>query len=251
MAKTKLTMGSIDREIIVVEDADALAQNAARRIFARIEANAGRIAICLTGGSTPRRLYELLATPAWRSRMPWQRIDWFIGDERCVPLSDRHSNFGMARRTFLDACAPVSNMHPIPAADPDGAARTYESVLREYRRRHTPRHDRPLFDLVLMGIGPDGHTASLFPGYPATEEIERWAVGVSEPPVAPFLPRVTLTFPVLASCHEMLFLVSGAEKRGIVTRALADDRLPASRARGAESTVWLMDRAAAPDPPHD
>ena len=243
-------MGLHGREIIVVENAEALAQAAAARLLARIEAQPGRIAICLTGGSTPQQFYELLATPAWRSRIPWPRVEWFIGDERCVPQSDRHSNFGVARRAFLDACAPVSNMHPIPTAEADEAAQTYEKMMRGFYRGSTLTPDRPLFDLVLMGIGPDGHTASLFPGYAATHETDHWAVGVQDVPVAPFLPRVTLTFPVLASCREMLFLVSGSDKREIVTRALDDDTLPASQAHSSQQTVWLMDLAAAPERLH-
>lgn len=240
-------MTAIKREIIVVEDAAALAESAARRFLARLDGDTKRIAICLTGGSTPKQLYELLATPSWRSRIPWPRIDWFIGDERCVPQAHSKSNFGMARRAFLDACAPVTNMHPVPTTDPNSAATTYQTLLREFYGAGTLDPDRPLFDLVLMGIGPDGHTASLFPDYPATDEADRWVVGVPEVPVAPFVPRVTLTLPVLASCREMLFLVSGQDKRGIVTEALADEGLPASRARSSGTTIWLMDRAAAPE----
>lgn len=240
-------MTAVEREILVVEDAAALAESAARRLLARLDGNTKPIAICLTGGSTPKQLYELLATPSWRSRISWPRIHWFIGDERCVPQAHPKSNFGMARRAFLDACAPVTNMHPIPTTDPDSAAITYQALLREFYGAATLDPDRPLFDLVLMGIGPDGHTASLFPGYAATNEAQRWVVGVPEVPVAPFVPRVTLTFPVLASCREMLFLVSGQDKRGIVAQALADEELPASRARSSGKTLWLMDQAAAPD----
>jgi len=104
-----------------------------------------------------------------------------------------------------------------------------------------------MFDLVLMGVGPDGHTASLFPGYPALAETERWVVGVPKAHVEPFVPRVSLTLPVLGSCHEMLFEVSGADKRAILTRVLAGEDLPAGRAVSIGETTWLVDRAALPE----
>ena len=106
---------------------------------------------------------------------------------------------------------------------------------------------RPLFDLVLMGVGPDGHTASLFPGYPALDETGRWVVGVPKANVEPFVPRVTLTLPALASCREMLFEVAGADKRAILTRVLAGENLPANRAQSIGETVWLVDQAALPE----
>jgi len=106
---------------------------------------------------------------------------------------------------------------------------------------------RPLFDLVLMGVGPDGHTASLFPGYPAIEETARWVVGVPKANVEPFVPRVTLTLPTLASCREILFEIAGPGKRTILTRALAGENLPANRARSIGETIWLVDRAALPE----
>ena len=106
---------------------------------------------------------------------------------------------------------------------------------------------RPLFDLVLMGVGPDGHTASLFPGYPALEETGRWVVGVPKANVEPFVPRVTLTLPALNFCREMLFEVAGADKRAILTRVLEGENLPANRAQSSGETVWLVDRAALPE----
>ena len=106
---------------------------------------------------------------------------------------------------------------------------------------------RPLFDLVLMGVGPDGHTASLFPGYPAIEETARWVVGVPKANVAPFVPRVSLTLPALASCHEMLFEIAGHDKQPILTRLLNGENLPAVRARSNGETVWMVDQAALPE----
>jgi 6-phosphogluconolactonase/glucosamine-6-phosphate isomerase/deaminase len=104
-----------------------------------------------------------------------------------------------------------------------------------------------LFDVVLMGVGPDGHTASLFPDYPAIEETEHWVVGVPKAHVEPFVPRVTLTLPALNSCREMLFEVAGAEKRAILTRVLGGENLPANRAHSTGETIWLVDTAALPE----
>jgi 6-phosphogluconolactonase len=240
---------SSDRTIITVADAAALAEAAAERVMGRILANPGRVAIGLTGGSSPKALYELLAADRYGSRIPWPRVHWFIGDDRFVPASDPLNNMAMARRIFLDALAPAENIHPIPtdAANPDDAAQRYEAELKSFYGADHLDPAKPLFDVVLMGMGPDGHTASLFPGYPATQETERWVVGVPKANVEPFVPRVTLTFPALASCREMLFEVSGASKRAILTRVLAGDDLPAGRAHSSSETIWLVDRAALPE----
>ena len=217
--------------------------------MARIAANGDPVAICLTGGSSPKQLYQLLATEAYRSQIPWARVHWFIGDERFVPADDPLNNMAMARRTFLDLCAPAANVHPIPTgtADPEQAARRYERELQSFYGAHQLDSTRPLFDVVLMGVGPDGHTASLFPGYPALDETERWVVGVPRAHVEPFVPRVTLTLPALNSCREMLFEVSGADKRAILTRVLAGENLPANRAHSMGETIWLVDKAALPE----
>jgi 6-phosphogluconolactonase len=218
-------------------------------LLARIAANSGRIAICLTGGSTPKMLYELLATDAYRGKIPWDRTHWFISDERFVPISDQLNNMAMARRAFLDRLAPSSHVHPMPTdtANPDEAATRYQDLLMSFYGTETLDPVRPLFDLALMGVGPDGHTASLFPGYPQVEEQQRWVVGVPHANVEPFVPRVSLTLPALASCREMLFEVSGTGKRAILTRVLAGENLPAARARSVGSTVFLVDRAALPE----
>jgi|SRR5882724_6098713 len=240
------------RKIIRLADPAALAKAAAERVLARIAENSGRIAICLTGGSSPKQLYQLLATDPCRSRIPWDRVHWFIGDERFVPAGDPLNNMGMARAIFLDQCAPAANIHPIPTAtadptDPDRGAALYEHDLQSFHGADVLDPDRPLFDLVLMGVGPDGHTASLFPDDPALEETERWVVGVPKAHVEPFVPRVTLTLRALAACREMLFEVAGAEKRAILTRVFAGEDLPANRARSIGETIWLVDHAALPE----
>jgi 6-phosphogluconolactonase len=234
------------RQVIAVTDPVALAKAAADRVIARIASNAGRILICLTGGSSPKQLYQLLATDAYRSRIPWDRVHWFIGDERFVPVDDPLNNMGVARRLLLDRFAPTDNIHPIPTdtANPDEAATRYEAGLKSFYGAAELDPARPLFDVVLLGAGPDGHTASLFPGYPAVEETARWVVGVPEAHVAPFVPRVSLTLPALGSCREMLFELSGPDKRAILTRVLDGENLPANRAHSTGETIWLVDKAA-------
>jgi 6-phosphogluconolactonase len=236
------------RNVIAVAGPAALAETAADRILARIGANAGRIAICLSGGSSPKRLYQLLATDAYRSRIPWERTHWFIGDERLVPPTDPLNNMAMARGIFLDRLAPASHIHPIPIdKNPDESAEHYQRELKSFYGADRLNPERPLFDVVLLGVGPDGHTASIFPEYPAVSETERWVVGVREAHVAPFVPRVTLTLPALASCREMLFEASGSDKRAILTRVLDGENLPAARARSIGETIWLVDAAALPE----
>lgn len=241
-----------NRHVIEVAGTAALATTAAEHLLARIAANSSRVAICLTGGSSPKQLYQLLGTEPYRSRIPWQRVHWFIGDERLVPADDPLHNMSMARAAFLDRCAPAENVHPIPTATadlagPDRSAALYEQELQSFYGADVLDDDRPLFDLVLMGVGSDGHTASLFPGYPAVEETAHWVVGVPKAHVAPFVPRISLTLPTLASCHEMLFEVAGTDKRAIVTRLFAAEDLPANRARSTGETVWLVDRDALPE----
>ncbi|VIO78711.1 6-phosphogluconolactonase [Bradyrhizobium ivorense] len=243
---------SHQRKIIPVVDPAALAKAAAERVIARIEQNPGRVAVCLTGGSSPKALYQLLATREYRDAIPWDRVDWFIGDERLVPRKDPLHNMCMARQAFLDRCAPAANVHPIATDtadlnDPDVSAALYENELMAFYGAEQLDPARPLFDLVLMGVGPDGHTASLFPGYPAVAESARWVVGVPKANVEPFVPRVTLTLPTLASCREMLFEIAGESKRAILARLLAGEDLPANRARSQHETVWLVDQAALPE----
>jgi 6-phosphogluconolactonase len=241
------------QDVVVLPDAEAIAKNAAERLLARIAAASGSAAICLTGGSGPERLYQLLAGEPYRNRLPWDRVHWFMGDDRFVPAQHEHSNMGMARRLFLDRVnVPRENIHAIDTTlgSPDAAARHYEAELKRFYGADKLDSTRPLFDLVLMGLAPDGHTASLFPNAPALVEQERWVVGVEQAGLHPFVPRVTLTFPALASTREMLFLVSGADKRDIVARVLAGEDLPATRARTDGEMVWLVDRAAASEERH-
>jgi 6-phosphogluconolactonase len=239
--------GSPHRLIIVAPDPQAVAEMAAQRLVDRITAGARNPAVCLAGGSTPKRLYDLLATAAWRDRIPWDDVHWFMGDDRFVAADAPLNNMAMARKSVLDACAPARNIHAIPsnASSPDAAAHTYENELKAFRDRD--RKSDTLFDLVLMGIGPDGHTASLFPGAPAVAERTRWVVGVEHANVAPFVPRVSLTLPCLAQTHQMLFLITGHDKRDILRRVFSGEDLPAARAHAEKGeTLWLLDEAAMP-----
>lgn len=234
-----------DRDILFYPDPEAVAAEAARRIVDRI-ASRDRPTICLTGGSSPKRLYELLGSEPLCRQIAWDRTHWFMGDERFVPIDDPLSNMGMAKRIFLDRHASPQNVHAIPtdATEPDSAAALYQTTLQQHYGAAQFDPARPLFDVALMGLGEDGHTASLFPGAAALAETERWAVGVARAGLAPFVPRVTLTLPVFASSAELLLLVTGRTKQVIFARIQAHEPLPAARAVSNGATTWLVDDAA-------
>jgi 6-phosphogluconolactonase len=228
------------------ENAETLAQRVAAWVLDLARANGGLFAISLSGGSTPRRLYELLATPDIASRFPWSRVHWFWGDERFVPHDHRDSNYGMARAAFLSRVpVPADNIHAIPTEglSPEQAAAAYEATLKRFYGADTLAPSRQLFDLTLLGIGENGHTASLFPGQPALHETRRWAVAVIG---AESEPRITLTYPVLNSSRDVAFVVTGTAKRDVVARAQTGDRtIPAGLVRPVGRLHWFTDRAAA------
>ena len=230
----------------IFEDAEVLARSAADWLCARALASDRRFAICCSGGSTPRRLYEVLAEPATASRFPWDRAHWFWGDERFVPHDHPDSNYRMVLDALLSRVAvPAGNVHPVPTAglSPEAAAVTYEKTLKDFYGADTLAPTRPLFDVTLLGIGEDGHTASLFPGNAALEEMNRWTLAVVG---ARSEVRITLTYPVLDSSRDAVFLVTGAGKREPVARARSGDRaLPAARIRPVGRLYWFTDRAAA------
>jgi 6-phosphogluconolactonase len=239
--------------LTVFPDAAALAEAAAIRMQEALAGRATRSAVCLSGGSTPARLYQFLATEPFLGTMPWDRVHWFWGDDRLVPREDERSNFGEAWRLLLNkAPIPPGNIHSISTntTDPAQAAQQYETELRRFYGSETIDPARPLFDVVLMGVGHDGHTASLFPGQAQTEEMSRWVVGVPIAGAEPFVPRVSLTLPALASTRDMLFLVSGKDKRGVLTRIMDGADVPAARAYSHGSLVWLVDSDAAPENRH-
>lgn len=233
----------------VLPDGEALARRVARWVLDAATATDGVFAVCLSGGSTPRRLYETLAAPPYRDEFPWPRAHWFWGDERFVPRDDALSNYRMAREAMLArAPVPAANIHPIPTEglEPDEAARAYERDLMAFYGARRLDPDRPLFDLTLLGLGDDGHIASLFPGAPALAERERWAAAAcaAKPPA-----RVTLTYPTLESSRRTAFLVTGTEKRAALARLRGgDDGDPAARLRSTGCLRIFADAEAAGAP---
>jgi len=229
----------------VAPDAEALARLAAAHVAGRAAAAAsarGRFSLALAGGSTPRRTYQLLAEPPHREAVPWDRVEVFFGDERCVPPGDPGSNHRMAREALLGRVPiPEGRIHRIrgEAPDPEAAAAEYEEELR------AALGPGARLDLVLLGMGSDGHVASLFPGSDALGETSRLVRAV----VAPVPPprRITLTLPALAAAAEVAFLVAGADKAERVAEVLGglDPALPAARVRPAGGVLWLLDAAAA------
>jgi 6-phosphogluconolactonase len=229
------------------ENADALAQGVAEWLCALAQASAGDFAICLSGGSTPRTLYERLATPAVASRFPWSRVHWFWGDERFVPHDHPDSNYRMTREALLTKVPiPADHIHAIPTEGltPEQSAAAYEATLKHFYGAETLAPDRALFGVTLLGIGEDGHTASLFPGQPALQERTRWAVAVIG---AKSEARITLTYPALDSSRDVAFLATGAGKREPIARARAGDHaMPAAMIHPVGRLHWFTDRAAAP-----
>jgi 6-phosphogluconolactonase len=235
-------------DVVVVSTAADLAEEAAQRfvaIAAEAIATRGRFVVALAGGSTPRGLYARLAAEPFRSRVNWLKSWIFLGDERCVPATDRESNYLMAYETLLaHVPVPSGQIFRIRGEDPDAAlaAAEYEGKLRLVFEPAPVR-----FDLILLGMGVDGHTASLFPGSPVLDENEKLAAAVDVRAAA--VPRrITLTLPVLNAARHVLFLVAGSEKARGVAAAVRNPApaVPAGRVRPAEGTLtWLVDRAAA------
>lgn len=211
-------------------------------------AERGRCIVALSGGSTPRALHARLASEEWHSRIAWPAIEFCWGDERPVPPSDPQSNFGMARETLLEPLgidrARVHRMHA-EAADMARAADEYADELA--RLCAVPPDAPPVIDLLLLGMGPDAHTASLFPGTAALHVTDRWVVANEVPQLA--TTRMTVTFPVIHAARSVLVLVSGAEKgpalRAVFAGPRDEDRYPAQRLVHASGAItWVVDAAA-------
>ena len=224
-------------EIEVVDD---VAGAAAERIAEAVRAG-GHIA--LSGGSTPRAAHERVSGVD----LDWSSATLWFGDERAVPPDHEHSNYAMAKASLLDRIdGPQPEVHRIPGElGHEGAARVYEQELHDV----FGGDPLPRLDLVLLGVGPDAHCASLFPGDAALGERQRWVVGVETPGMAPLVSRVTVTLPVLNAAREVVFLISGEDKAEAVRRAFADapdPDAPASLVRPKEGRLTvLLDRPAA------
>jgi 6-phosphogluconolactonase len=252
--------------IRILSDPETLSREAAALFAAEADRairDRGRFAVALSGGQTPRRTYELLAQPPVREQVAWDRVHVFWGDERCVPPDDPRSNARLARQVWLDrvplpsghiypmACHSVPSGEawdreqgagPAEAAAREGAGR-YEDLLRNFFASGPPR-----LDLVFLGLGTDGHTASLFPFTPVLQESRRWVAPVY--PAAQDLFRVTLTPVLLNQAALVVFLVTGADKAGVLAQVLQGpsdpQRLPAQLIRPREGQLlWLLDREAA------
>ncbi len=235
-----------DGEVWVLADPEALAQRVAAWLTERALAHQGTFSIALSGGSTPKRLYEILAGAAFRDRFPWSRTELFFGDERFVAPDDESSNYKLVNRALLSQVeVPPERVHRMPTeGDPDEAARAYERDLRAGYGSDRLAPGRPLFDVVLLGLGENGHTASLFPDTPVLQEREAW-VGSCTPHDAPHR-RLTLTYPAIASSATVLFLVAGGSKREVLAKVRAGDpALPASQVSSEGELIWALDEAAA------
>jgi 6-phosphogluconolactonase len=237
-------------EIVVLADPSAVAHEAADRIVGLAHesiSTEGRFTIALSGGSTPRALYTLLASEEYRDWIEWDRTLIFWSDERCVPPDDADSNYRLAHETLLsEVPIPSGRVHRVMGeADPEHAAMLYEQIIR----REVPVRDSgPAFDLILLGMGPDGHTASLFPGTASLHEKHRLVV-------ANFVPklnahRITFTAPLVNAAANVMFLVADGDKadalRAVLEGEFKPEVFPAQIVKPERGRLtWLVDRAAA------
>ncbi len=233
---------TIAGEMEVLKDLEALSARAAELIADRIRGGTAPFRLALSGGSTPRGCYRHLAH---LRQVPWDRVEIYLGDERFVPHDHPESNYRLIRERLLSG----PDVHPrgmfaVPGdGDPERAAQTYEEILRQQYGSSRLLHGQPLFDLQLLGLGEDGHTASLLPDQPVLEEHARWVAVV---PDGRPEPRITLTYPALESSRLTVFLVAGAAKRSPLARARAGDpTIPTGRLKPEGDVIWLADRADA------
>jgi 6-phosphogluconolactonase len=235
-------------ELMVVETAEAFAEAGARLFADAAAAAQGRFVAGLAGGSTPKSIYRRLAEPPYRTSLRWDAMDLVPGDERFVAHDSPDSNLHMIRGALIDRLDhPVGGLHAVPfeGLTVDRAAAAYEQTLKDLYGHETLRPEQPFFDICFLGMGDDGHTASLLPGQPdLLDERQRWVL-----PVTKGRPesRVTLTYPVLESSRVVVFVVSGEGKRAMLDAILSgrDTTVPAARLQPQGRLLWLADRAAA------
>jgi 6-phosphogluconolactonase len=240
-------------KVIVIPDASSLYEAAAEMVVqaaADAIAKRGRFTIALSGGSTPKALYALLATHPWRARIDWSKTHFFWGDERWVPSTDKDSNYRMTNEALLSKIAvPLENIHrtETDSGEPQESAAKYEQEIRKFFGA------RPQFDLILLGLGTNGHTASLFPHQPTLNVRDRLVVADYIDEVK--MNRITFTVPLINDSRTILFLASGKDKASVLEDVLRGprdpQRLPSQLIRAAEegSLIWLADAAAAADLP--
>jgi len=235
-----------DRKLIVQPDPATLAKYVADWILKEANEATEVFAIALSGGSTPKLLYELLAQPPYLKQLPWSRIHWFWGDERFVPHDDPLSNYRMVWQAMLSHVpVPRENIHgvPVEGLTPEQAAESYDATLKIFHGANRLDPARPLFDINLLGLGEDGHTASLFPGTDVLKERVRWVAPVIG---AKAEARITLTYPAIDSSRYVAFLINGTAKREMLGRLMADDpALPATHVDPTGELLVFADLAAA------
>jgi len=231
-------------DVLVLPDPAALAEHVAGWLLDLAKAKSGAFSLCLSGGSTPKTLYHRLAEPPYRDAFPWDRTHLFWGDERFVPPTDALSNYRMVRQALLDhAPIPKANIHGVPTVglDAGAAAADYERTLKTFHG--AAGLGEPLFDVNLLGLGEDGHTASLFPGTAVLGERTRWVAPVVG---AKAETRITLTYPALDASRHAAFLVTGEGKREMLARLKdGDPSIPAAHVKPSGSLMVFCDRAAA------
>jgi 6-phosphogluconolactonase len=235
--------------IIIKDNTTHLAHEAAR-MFSTLARESvsymGRFSVAISGGSTPREMHRMLAEDPYLSEIPWDKTHIFWVDERCVPENNRASNYGAAKKDFLDKVpVPEANIHPMLChASPEDGAVKYQRELIDFFRPGAGR--LPIFDLIILGVGTDGHTASLFPGQRALEEKTNWVAAVKGG--NPDVNRLTLTYPVLNRARQIVFLISGEDKAAIL-KTIFDGSgagLPAQMIQAVNGDLtWLIDREAA------
>jgi 6-phosphogluconolactonase len=243
----------VSRRFIVLPTPEAVAAAAADRFIASAR-NAirrrGRFRVALSGGSTPRGVYALLAAPPRADAVDWSRVEFFWGDERACPPDDPDSNFGVARALLLDRLKGIRpravHRMPADADDRDRAASRYQAEIARAFELPANASRPPELDLIWLGMGRDGHTASLFPGSSALDERRRWVVATQAPPPSGW--RMSFTLPLINAARAVMFVAVGADKSAALSsiRSGKSD-LPAAHVR-ARSTLWLVDAAAARAP---